>query len=118
MNRNAIREGRCDIIQGDVSTLPFQKETFDLVTAFETVYFWLDLKTTFKGIHLVLKEGGVFFICNESDGHDPKAAKFSKIIEGMNLYDAEKLTSLLTKAGFHDIQTDTKNIWLCVKAVK
>ncbi|MDD6365937.1 hypothetical protein [Anaerolactibacter massiliensis] len=22
------------------------------------------------------------------------------------------------EAGFHDIQTDTKNIWLCVKAVK
>jgi ubiquinone/menaquinone biosynthesis C-methylase UbiE len=118
VNQKAIREGRCDIVHGDVSALPFQEGCFDLVTAFETVYFWPDLKTTFEGIRRVLKEGGTFFICNESDGHDEEAVKFSEIIDGMNLYDAEQLTALLKEAGFHDIQTDTQKIWLCVKAVK
>lgn len=55
VNQKAIASGRCEIMQGDVSTLPFAEETFDLVTAFETVYFWPDLGKTFQGIFRVLK---------------------------------------------------------------
>ena len=118
VNRKEVAAGRCEIVQGDVSNLKFQKESFDLVTAFETVYFWPDIEKTFEGIRDVLKPGGVFFICNESDGHDKEAVKFSKIIQGMTLLDADALTGLLKKAGFTQVETDTKGIWLCVKAVK
>ncbi len=118
VNQKAIASGRCEIMQGDVSTLPFAEETFDLVTAFETVYFWPDLGKTFQGIFHVLKTGGTFFICNESNGHDKEAVKFSKIIDGMKLYDADQLKKLLTQAGFRDIETDEKGIWLCVRAAK
>lgn len=39
--KNAAALGRrCDIRQGDVGTLPYAEGSFDLVTAFETVYFW------------------------------------------------------------------------------
>lgn len=116
VNQKAIADGRCEIIQGDVSALPFPAETFDLVTAFETVYFWPDPAKTFQGISRVLKTGGTFFICNESNGHDRKAVKFSKIIDGMELYDAGQLCNLLQQAGFKDIETDAKGIWLCVRA--
>ncbi len=112
VNQKAIADGRCEIIQGDVSALPFPAETFDLVTAFETVYFWPDPAKTFQGISRVLKTGGTFFICNESNGHDREAVKFSKIIDGMELYDAGQLCNLL------HIETDAKGIWLCVRAVK
>jgi len=118
VNQKAIADGRCEIIQGDVSALPFPAETFDLVTAFETVYFWPDPAKTFQGISRVLKTGGTFFICNESNGHDRKAVKFSKIIDGMELYDAGQLCNLLQQAGFKDIETDAKGIWLCVRALK
>ena len=40
VNRKGLQAGRCRIIQGDVSCLPFEDGAFDLVTAFETVYFW------------------------------------------------------------------------------
>lgn len=43
MNRRAIEEGRCQVVHASVATLPFPAEVFDLVTAFETVYFWPDL---------------------------------------------------------------------------
>lgn len=118
VNQKAIADGRCEIIQGDVSALPFPAETFDLVTAFETVYFWPDPAKTFQGISRVLKTGGTFFICNESNGHDREAVKFSKIIDGMELYDADQLCNLLQQAGFKDIETDAKGSWLCVGAVK
>lgn len=116
VNRKAIRDERCEILQGDVSALPFAAGTFDLVTAFETVYFWPEPETTFEGIRKVLKSDGIFFICNESNGHDKEAVKFSKIIDGMRLYDADLLRKLLSQAGFTDIQADARGTWLCVRA--
>lgn len=117
VNRTAIREGRCRVVQGDVSSLPFEDDSLDLVTAFETVYFWPDIEQTFAGIRRVLKPDGVFFICNESNGHDKEALKYSKIIDGMTLYDADQLTDLLKEAGFRDVVIDINGVWLCVKAV-
>ena len=101
-----------------MSSLPFEDGTFDLVTEFETVYFWPDMEKTLEGICRVLKPGGAFFICNESNGHDKEAVKYSKMIEGMSLYDADQLTTLLKRAGFRDVVTDHKGSWLCVLARK
>ena len=35
----AIKQGKCNVVQGDVSAIPFSDATFDYVSAFETVYF-------------------------------------------------------------------------------
>src|SRR5438309_320867 len=43
-NASHIAEGRVDIRVGTVSQLPFAPNTFDLVTAFETHYYWPDLQ--------------------------------------------------------------------------
>ena len=43
-NAGDIRSGRCEIIQCDVRSLPFDNESFDIVTAFETVYFWQEIE--------------------------------------------------------------------------
>ena len=50
-NQEAIDEGRCEIIQGSVSQLPFEDRTFDIATGFETVYFWPDLVNDLKEVH-------------------------------------------------------------------
>ena len=41
VNEDAILNGRCVILQGNVADLIFAANQFDLVTAFETVYFCL-----------------------------------------------------------------------------
>ena len=105
------------IKSAEINSLPFEDDSLDLVTAFETVYFWPDIEQTFAGIRRVLKPDGVFFICNESNGHDKEALKYSKIIDGMTLYDADQLTDLLKEAGFRDVVIDINGVWLCVKAV-
>ena len=51
---------RCFIEQGNVMDLPYETGKFDLVTAFETVYFWPDLKKSFSEVFRVLKPGGMF----------------------------------------------------------
>ncbi len=39
VNKFAVERKHCEILQGNVQELPFANETFDLATAFETIYF-------------------------------------------------------------------------------
>ena len=60
--------------------------------------------------------GGVFAVTNESTGEDETSVKFSKIIDGMNLYTPERLSELMSEAGFSDIRIrkDGGRPWVCV----
>jgi ubiquinone/menaquinone biosynthesis C-methylase UbiE len=103
-NRKAAEAGRCRVVRGDVSSLPFDAGTFDLATAFETVYFWPGLEECFREVYRVLRPGGFFLICNESDGTDEVTARYAKIIDGMDYYTVEQLTDALSAAGFSGIR--------------
>ena len=61
-NKAMIAAGRCEVLQGDVSDFQLPKETFDLATAFETIYFWPGLEKCFSQVTKVLKPGGYFMI--------------------------------------------------------
>ena len=120
LNKKAVEEGRCTILQGDVMNMLFAKNYFHLVTAFETIYFWPDINRAFHDIHKILREDGVFLICNEANGHHARDEKWAKKIEGMTVYNGKQLKSALEQAGFRDIQIDgnEKKGWLCVTARK
>lgn len=120
LNAIAIKQGKCDIVYGDVSSMPFNNETFDCVSAFETVYFWTDLEKCFAEVNRVMKSGGTFLICNESDGTNPKDEKWAKKIGGMKIYNEEQLHTALEKAGFCNIKSyvNAKKHWLCIVANK
>ena len=66
VNKSAITKGRCTVLCASVSELPFESGQFDVVTAFETIYFWPDLSQCFREVWRVLKPGGTFLICNET----------------------------------------------------
>jgi ubiquinone/menaquinone biosynthesis C-methylase UbiE len=119
-NRQAIRDGRCAAIQGNVASLPFRADRFDLATAFETVYFWPGLEKCFAEVHRVLKPGGTFLICNESDGTDEVTLRYAKIIDGMAYYTVQQLQDALTAAGFSEIKAEhhPEMPWITVLARK
>ena len=118
-NAGAVAAGRCEVRQGDVSRLPYTDASFDLVTAFETVYFWPDLAQNFREVYRVLKPGGIFFICNEANGETAKDDKWTQIINGMTIYTDTALKAYLEQAGFCRIQSHkNKKGWLCVTARK
>jgi len=119
-NREMIKAGRCEVKQGDVSNLQLAEESFDLATAFETVYFWPGLEKCFAQVAKIMKPGGYFMICNESDGTDAVSLKYEKIIDGMKNYTAEEITQALKTAGFCEVQCDhhPSNPWLTVLAKK
>ena len=119
-NRAMIAAGRCEVRQGDVSDLRLPASSFDLATAFETVYFWPGLEKCFAQALSALKPGGVFLICNESDGTDPASVKFESIIDGMKNYTSQEIETALKAAGFSQVMSDhhpTKP-WIAVLARK
>ena len=119
-NRDLIAAGRCAVLQGDVQSLPFADGSFDLATAFETVYFWPGLIPCFTEVCRVLRPGGTFLICNESDGTDETGLKFEKIIDGMKCHTVEALSSALKAAGFSSVAVDhfANKPWITVRAEK
>ena len=119
-NAEEIGIGRCKVQQGDVSALTLPEESFDLATAFETIYFWPGLERCFTQVAKVLKPGGMFMIVNESDGNDKASLKFEKIIDGMKCYTVEEIEAGLKSAGFSKIKADhhKSKPWITVIAKK
>ncbi len=121
-NAAAIHAGRCRIVEGNVAALPFPDESFDVATAFETVYFWPD--NSFPDVHRILKPGGEFLIVCEADGSCPSDETWPQLIDGMKLLSRDHLVDALEKAGFREVQTDRRPVmnetgrWLCVRARK
>ena len=129
LNQAAIDEGRCEILQGSVSELPFDDNSFDIVTGFETVYFWPDFVNDSKEVRRVLKDDGIMFICNEAIPNDEDERQ-NELIEllDMEIYSDDQFEEFLREAGFSDVICFSKNGpdsltkdvtgWLCVIAKK
>lgn len=119
-NKALIAEGRLKVQQGDVSDLSLPDQTYELATAFETIYFWPGLEKCFAEVARILKTGGYFMIVNESDGTDAASLKYETIIEGMKCYTIEQITSALQAAGFTKVKSShhKNKPWIMVIAKK
>lgn len=108
---------RYEIKQGDVMRLPYADESYDAVTAFETIYFWPDIAEACREVKRVLKTGGKFVIgCELSDS--AKWAMITKRCENMTLYSAAQLKEIVGAAGFHDVAVHEKGEWCCIEGLK
>ncbi|MDR2460484.1 MAG: class I SAM-dependent methyltransferase [Deltaproteobacteria bacterium] len=104
LNRKEIAQKRCEIKLASVAEIPFSDGMFDLVTAFETVYFWPDLVENFREVRRVLKTNGKFFVCNTLNPE----ADFSKMKFWIDMLDMEKAArtdyeNVMEEAGFTNI---------------
>ncbi|WP_296866553.1 class I SAM-dependent methyltransferase [uncultured Methanobrevibacter sp.] len=107
-NQKAIGDKRCRIIQADVSKMPIDDEVYDLVSAFETIYFWPDIENTFKEVLRIIKPGGQFMIAQGTDGNHPDDEKWLNSVEGMTVYTASELEKYLLNAGFGSVESFKK----------
>ena len=93
---------RCMIRQGDVSALPYEADTFDLVTAVETVYFWPDLLQGFSEILRVLKPGGSLAVFCETEDVTIDWPPITGV--PFTVYTSAQLAACMREAGFTDVQ--------------
>lgn len=117
VNYRDVVDKRCYIIGGNINQLQCAKNLFDVVTAFETIYFWPTLEEGLAEVFRVLKPGGTCVIANEMDGLDPYYRKMEHAV-GMLIYTIEEITESLKQTGFTDIHSrhDESRHFICVTA--
>ena len=120
-NKKYISQGRCDLMQASVSSLPFPDGTFSLVTAFNSVPLWPGPTRSFRQVWEVLNSGGRFLIVNhEYRNHGEDVAGLAKLTLDIPHYPAHELEYNLRSAGFKNIKVfrDAKRHNLCMIAYK
>jgi ubiquinone/menaquinone biosynthesis C-methylase UbiE len=120
-NANArwIGLGRVEVRLASVSQLPFSDNTFDLVTAIETHFWWPDSPAGMREILRVLKPGGKLILVAEI--YKGATTAGSKLVEkyaaltGMALLSVQEHRELFANTGYSDIQVIEKREkgWIC-----
>ncbi len=121
LNALRIQEGRVEVLAGSVSQLPFQRNTFDLVTAVETHFWWPDLPAGMREILRILGPGATGLIIAEIyRGAPSMTARLAERLCLMTLLSPEEHRILFTDAGFSDIEiiTEPATGWICAMGKK
>jgi ubiquinone/menaquinone biosynthesis C-methylase UbiE len=121
-NRALIHDGRVEIIQGTVSSMRFSDGAFGLVTAFESHYFWPDLRRDLKEVHRVTKQDGQLLIVGavyKNAKFDHRNRRFVDAI-GMKYLSIEEFREVLEGVGFSEVDAleEKKKGWFAIKCRK
>ena len=122
LNKNNIMCGKASILQSAVSSLPFEDNKFDVITAVETYYFWPDKLNDLKEVYRVLKSGGKLLLVFEMVKSEEEPHKWDNVEKSLGIEAVSKdgIADILLHAGYQNIRTYSKSStgWLCVTAEK
>jgi cytochrome P450/ubiquinone/menaquinone biosynthesis C-methylase UbiE len=132
-NATAVARGRVQVKLGNAMELPFSDESFDVVSAIETLYFWPDHMQGLTEAHRVLRPGGRVAITLEMSREaaaNPTllqkyfGLRFTERSEraGLHILSGAELIAMLTEAGFQEarfVAEPSKSLgWVCASATK
>jgi len=121
-NRSGIESGGVVIESATVSRLPFPNDSFDLVTAVETHYYWPDLPRDLREIYRVLKPGGSLLIMAEAYRGRNSGLLYQLVLKplGVAFLSPNDHRDLLLKAGYSDVQFSLEPArgWICASGRK
>jgi ubiquinone/menaquinone biosynthesis C-methylase UbiE len=123
-NARGIALGRVEVRLASVSELPFADDTFDLITAIETHFWWPNLAGDIREVLRVLKPGGA--LCVAAEVYKGAGTTLSRLAEqhssrtGMTLLSADEHRHLFADAGYSDVQIieERKKTWICAMGQK
>ena len=122
VNKQLIAQSRVEIIEGSVEKMIFKDDFFDLVTAFETYYFWPSVSDALQEIKRVLKPNGNLLMVNEMVKDGVYEVTHAKLIEEthVRLIPLEEIQKVMQSVGFVDVQvfTEAKSPWNAILAQK
>lgn len=102
-NERAIQEQRVKLSIGDCCCLKFADQSFDIVTAVNTIYFWPDALQGLCEISRVLKKEGV---CYNVVYSKKWLKKFSYTQYSFRFFEKEDYLKLGKEAGFSKVEID------------
>ena len=106
---------RVKIIKGSAEKLPFKENSIDLITAFETVFFWKKPEKGFKEVYRTLVKDGCFAVINNYGNPN---VDWEKKVPCMTRYTAEQIAGMLKKVGFADISVNKNDNLFLVMGYK
>ncbi len=112
-NKKSIAAGRVEIIEASVAQLPFRENTFDLVTAVETHFWWPDIPVGMNEIFRVLKPGGTLTIIAEV--YKGAQTRMATLVEkylplsGMKFLTVDEHRELFENAGYSEVKLATES---------
>ncbi len=120
LNYHDYVDKRCLLMGGNAMQMPLAKETYNIITAFETVYYWLSLELGFSEIYRLLKPGGTIVIGNELDGTQEIDRKIERATNYMRIYSIDEIEATLKQVGFTNIKSrhDEDRHFVCFTATK
>ncbi|PGZ08181.1 SAM-dependent methyltransferase [Bacillus cereus] len=104
-NMKDVKTEKVIIHQASVSSIPYHTNFFDLITAFQTHYFWPDIEHDLKEVFRVLKPNGSFLLVAETFKIQYHMDKFKT---------TEELISLFYTTGFQSVKYYEERGCLCV----
>ncbi|MGF9873982.1 class I SAM-dependent methyltransferase [Bacillus tropicus] len=108
-NIQDVKTGKVIIHQASVSSIPHNTNFFDLITAFQTHYFWPNVEQDIKEVFRVLQPKGSFLLVAET----------FKIHYHMEKWKTnEELINLFYKTGFTNVKCYEERGCLCVIGMK
>jgi ubiquinone/menaquinone biosynthesis C-methylase UbiE len=119
VNKELIARGRVEVQEGPVSHLSFADDTFDVITAIETHFWWPDLPGGMREILRVLKLGGMLVtIAEVYQGANTPTAKMAEkyaALSGMAMLSIDEHRQLFINAGYTNIEivAEPAKAWIC-----
>ena len=101
-NAAAIRSGRMELNQGEVSSLPYPDGSFDIAFSLHSIYFWRNPVACLQEIKRALKQGGLLAITIQPK--DTWAPNVDPNI--MTLYFATDVVYLVSEAGYSNVRVE------------
>lgn len=106
-NEDLTRQGKVRFMCANAQNMPFDDESFDIVIALNTIYFWNPIESYLNEIKRVIKKGGSLLI-----GYRPKKImeNLPFINEGFTLLEPIDVRNVLGICGFNIIDEEIKNV--------
>jgi ubiquinone/menaquinone biosynthesis C-methylase UbiE len=110
-----------EIKKASVSSIPFEDNSFDIIIAIETYFFWPDLENDMKEVLRVLKPKGKLLVVSETyknkknEKSIEKWAKLSNTDDFMHFHTSDDFGKLFAKAGYRDVEVhdNSRHGWIC-----
>jgi ubiquinone/menaquinone biosynthesis C-methylase UbiE len=117
-NAAAIKAGRVDLKQGNVSALPYPDQSFDKDWAIHSIMFWPKPVDCLKELWRVLRPGGLLAITIVPKGRRPDLPP-----DMGTVYASNEIAGMLSDVGFRNVRVETspepsKYLADCVLGVK